>query len=751
MVQNNKILTVSYGTFSCTLEGFDDSFGTMKAIAEYFRDLAADDRYFGAEPPQPDADMLARIAQREISRQVEARQDTGGGFVLRAADAAAPAALATVATASAAAATAAPAAEAVETQTEARAEEPEAADSHALISDVVDKTRVNTDEAADQPAAQDDIPVAEPVAEVGTPGDSIAAKLQRIRAVVSRNEAQKGAEFTEDEHADAFVAAAVSDLNDALDADDQMAMDEAPETDIAADREMDAAFDRYDDDDDNFEDVVAQDDLTEDQDLDDADFDDDAHDLAGQVAEIEEEIEEDTEEDTEVAAQPADVLADDDYDEDYEDVNGLADQEAPAEFQDVIEEAPQALADEDYDDDGDDADLGSALAAVAEAMHSDDAIEEDTVDAEPASKAPGMDLSQFMIRDEDDLDAAVEVEQEVGILTRLDDQDLDDDDIDVSDLSGDEPEEARLLKIKRDDFDVAFDDGADDDLTSEDEATLMRELAGMENDIADDYSDEEVDAAVSAVEMSDDDDYEDEIADHAHATLPPVADEADEDLSRLMAAAEAKMDAPENSTSRETYSHLRAAVAAAEAERDAGGDVGDHAEDDAYREDLASVVRPRRPVANAAARPQRPMADTRPAPLKLVAEQRVDAEAAKASHGPIRPRRVSAAKIETTEADLDDAGEGGFKAFAADMGATDLPDLLEAAAAYMSFVEGRDQFSRPQLMNKVRQVETSDFNREDGLRSFGQLLREGKIEKTGGGRFTASGDIGFRPDERAAG
>ena len=218
----------------------------------------------------------------------------------------------------------------------------------------------------------------------------------------------------------------------------------------------------------------------------------------------------------------------------------------------------------------------------------------------------------------------------------------------------------------------------------------------------------------------------------------------DTDASRILDETNSQLSEPEGNRRRSAIAHLRAAVAATRADKLLGRRQDSEEVIEPYREDLANAVRPRRPE-GARALTERPNEVARPAPLKLVAEQRVDSE----EPAP-RPRRVKLADLEDDFVSGGE-GDGDFAAYAESVGARDLPELLEAAAAYMSFVEHREQFSRPQLMTKVRQAEVSESSREDRLRTFGQLLREGKIQKTRGGRFTASDRISFKPDARAAG
>lgn len=630
MVHSNKILTVSYGTFSCTLEGFEDSFGTMKAIAEYFRDLAAQDRYFGAEPPQPDAEMLARIAEREIARRVEARLD-GAGIVLRAreADMAAPAAAAIAATQSAPA------------EMDPAPEIP-AADDTAMAAFFADDAEgtVAAQEAAghavaDQAEAEAVADIAPaPVAPSGVQAtaDSIAAKLQRIRAVVAQTETPPpAAEFSEDEHAEDTAGPPVAAFDAGNEHDESQTSDRVRSILGAATTAQAAAL-VEDDDEGDFEGPMA-----------DADWhDDDAAAMADAAFDPA----------PETPAAPAQARVVKVGREEFEALMTLAGFETSQE--DEAEESSLSPEDE--------ADLMRELAAV---------------EAELATDAPAADRS----------------------TARADDAEEDDDDI---------------LSI--------FEDAAVPDEDDEDDIdALFAEPDSPEADAAPETPRERA----------------------ALAAAPAVED----DITRLLAETDTQLGGAEASTRRSDFDHLRAAVAASKAESAAGGQMEPARSDSPYRLDLAQVVRPRRPEPQPETRERsRRPEDQRPAPLKLVAAQRVDAPPAT-----VRPRRVLSQPIfEDAQTAID--GMMSFPEFAERAGAVSLPDLLEAAASYLAFVEGRAEFSRPQLMSKLRGVEPSDFSREDGLRSFGQLLRDGKIEKIQGGRFAVSDSIGFRPEDlRAAG
>ncbi|MEX5563191.1 chemotaxis protein CheA [Pseudophaeobacter sp. 1A16562] len=718
MVQNNKVLTVSYGTFSCTLEGFEDSFGTMKAIAEYFRDLASDDRYFGAEPPQPDADMLARIAQREIARQVEARTSTEG-IHLRAATAPQPAADAAVSDA--------PTEEAqvrgtqktdVEDTVAPTSEQPEPTEHSAAEPSIEDSPapEASADEAAEEPAKATDTDEADgdadPLAdeEQARPPAPDADKIAAISAAAAAHDSEV-AEAAEDE--DSRPAKAAEDES----AEAEIAEPKAPKRDAAAAESIAAKLRRI-------RAVVSQ--------TPQEDFSEDEH--AESIL-------------SEAASDISEALAED----------------AAAE---------EAKADEDASNDDEISRVLAQLGkdnAEAEDRVADQPVVEAAVESEPEpapETAPEQEPAQPEAQAEPEQAEPEQAEPETAEEPRR-------------------PMRARVIKVKRADLEQVVATGAltklsasaedepatasatpgvDSSLSDEDEADLMRELAEVEAELlaasqeTEEDRQEEQKAQTATAEESTEEAEAAAAAEDAARKRPaaPSADFPDSDVSRLMDAADAKLDAPETASSRETYGHLRAAVAAAEADRSAGGSAGSENSEDAYRQDLASVVKPRRPVPTGARSARERSNASRPAPLKLVAEQRIDPSPAAEDNAsstpqatrPVRPRRISVLK---DEGSASDATAADFAAYAAERGAVELQDLLEAAAAYMSFVEGRDHFSRPQLMNKVRDAGAAEFNREDGLRSFGQLLREGKIERSENGRFAATEETGFRPAKRAVG
>ena len=804
MVGSNKILTVSYGTFSCTLEGFDDSFHSMKAIAEYFRDLAQDDRYFGAEPPTPDAEMLARIAEREISRRVEAEMDDRG-IRLRAAPQAATAALEAAADAGATseAAPETPTAAAEDIAAPAADAPAEVAMSPGVDASQTDTSSDTATASAFMTSPSAEAPTPTPVAFTPAEPGSFAAKLQRIRSVVGTPApATEEAESFDDVSAMPFDEDAdVTSSEDVFAADTEFAaediLSQGPDADIVEDDlaepdhdvdvsekveiadavKLDAADDKTDAD--ETDDVLA-DVSTDDADTLEGSDEQEASDEAPQTETSESDDAEDVD---------ADEVAEDDTQLDAEDAAWAMSALADATPEDE-EQATTDAGDTDHEV------LSSDLTDTDMAEASDDADADlssdlNDIDVPEAAEAPDAQSTSQARIVRIGKDGPTEIisgdgaeEADANVTATLKTDAAEDEPAEVADLSDplvsddafSETAEDNNADVSVDDIPEAaeFDD-ADEahdgiraaiaaamptgSLSDEDEDDLQRELAAVAEDVVvledetpeveevvvedaaaedvvSDEADTSEDTAAEAASDTDEDDNATEVAD-----IPEVVQsrpksrkklpDADYAVTRMIAQTDEALNEPAGSRRRNAIAQLKAAVAATEAARQLGDESGSAAEaENAFRDDLDQVVRPSRPLD-----PNDENDRPRASPLKLVASQRVDSE-------PVPTR--STPKI------VDAADVGGFAQFADSMGATELPDLLEAAAAYTSFVEGIEDFSRPQIMKKVQMTTTEEFSREDGLRSFGTLLRQGRISKVRNGRFQVSEQTRFRPDARSA-
>jgi hypothetical protein len=676
MTGASKILTVSYGTFSCTLEGFDEPFNTMKAIAEYFRDLAADDRYFGAEPPTPDPAMLHQIAKREIQRRVDAKIEENG-VVLRAG----------------------PAEEAGEVAAPA------------------------------VPRLVDPAPAAE----------SAAAKLSRIRAataapvvapaVIAAEPVQS--DYSEDEHATVLTGATTQT---------------AP------------AFDEFDID--AFNDAIL---------IDDGDLPEQAAEAEQAVALVD------------LANTDADLPEAQAVTAAEEDLGDLARLDAPEALDAQLEEDLIASTDQPVDeaeiaaDDALLASLGALIgegdqaaaaaepaAAVAEVAQEDDwADAADLDDFDDTSAPEAVAAPEPAVADSIEALMAQETESqpEPAALAPARSEKL-------------ERARARVIRIRRADAPVAPAVAAEETpsdaapaaaqakaqslLSDELEAALQAELAALEAETSP--------APVQAVPQQ--------------AQPKPALPEAeprkrleseaqDDAVSRLIAQTNTEMQGPETRRRQSAIAHLKAAVAATVAERQINGSTGATAEEtraEAYRSDLDRAVRPRRPGEAASANADRP------SPLVLVSEQRIDRprpvaapqSAAPAAPQIVRPRRVSPVQLAPQPVQSEAAATSpvpvnvftetqpkSFAEFAEDRGANGLESLLEAAALYRAEVLHEPQFSRTDLFEAVTSLPaTADVTLEDTLRSFGTLLRDGRIAKIRRGQFRLTG---IADEDRAAG
>lgn len=675
VAEENKIMTVSYGTFSCTLEGFDDPMGTMREMAEYFRDLSAHDRFFGAEPVQADPEMMNRLAlqqaQQQAPQQIAAQPIQQAQPVPQPIPQAAP-------------------------------EAPQPSAEPAPASPMQGAAAPLAAAVASTPKA------ANPTLDVDADdlGDSVAEKLKRLRSAVTTEDADNS-DYSEDEHA-----------TEAPITEDAVALDTNADTE-----DFDTGLDVSDGNDEvlTFEDLTQEDTAEVDATEVDAAKEVTADVITSEAAFTDESIED---EDFGVENLLDGVEMDDEIDA----VEIVSEREPVAVEEISREELNKAT--------------GPLVKEVPNSAdpHSLTSLPSDVIKAGSATKIEARESP------------APKPEVQNGPVAGNYDS--------FSDFAR---SFATSEDSEKNEFDFDGSSSAAPAATSA-PATQAPEAEAPETEIIEAEAAETMITPAAAPEPN-----ATRADKQARRDAMTETEDEDQALERLMSATSSRLEDSEGSVRRASIAHLKAAVAATKADSSIADAAAakEEAELDQYRADLARVVRPGKGSNDA---DTSKLAD-RPSPLVLVSEQRIDESDALADD--VRPRRVGstaagdeaekpAASVqemadEVSEFEDDtnifaDNETEAFTAYIARHQVKELPEMLEAAAAHYSFVENVQQFTRPMLMRKVSTIAPDNaVSREDGLRAFGTLLREGKIVKDEDGKFVIASNSRFMREARIAG
>ena len=94
------------------------------------------------------------------------------------------------------------------------------------------------------------------------------------------------------------------------------------------------------------------------------------------------------------------------------------------------------------------------------------------------------------------------------------------------------------------------------------------------------------------------------------------------------------------------------------------------------------------------------------------------------------------------EDDLEGEDERSARRFAYTVGAETLPDLMKACAAYLIYAEGKEAFTRGELLTVVQSAAGANaFSAEARIRAFGKLVRGGDLTRIEGGAFVLSAKV----------